>query len=85
MKKRSTVDSKSSLVYILFLSSSITLLIVAVIFAVLINRIERDKLGSIQTHLRVAAQRAATYLTVEELDLFHTAEDMQRPEWEEIR
>jgi len=85
MKKKSTEGGKSSLVYILFLSSSITLLIVAVIFAVLINDIEREKLNSIQTHLRVAAQRAATYLTVEELDLFHTAEDMQRPEWDEIR
>ncbi|MCL2639191.1 MAG: ATP-binding protein [Oscillospiraceae bacterium] len=42
-------------------------------------------MDSIQNHLLVAAQRASTYLTVEELDLFHTAEDMDRPEWEEIR
>jgi len=85
VKKKNTAGDKSSLVYVLFLSSSITLIIVAVIFAVLINNIEREKLNSIQTHLKVAAQRAATYLTVEELDLFHSADDMKRPEWDEIR
>ena len=84
-KKRNTVDSKFPLVYVLFFVSSMILLIVAVIFAVFINDIQKEKLNSIQTHLRVVAQRAAVYLTVEELDLFHTAEDMQRPEWEEIR
>ena len=85
MKKRNTTESKFPLVNVLFYISSTTLLIVAVIFAVLINDIEREKLKSIQTHLRVAAQYAATYVTVDELDLFHTAEDMQRPEWDEIR
>jgi len=84
-KEKNAVESKVPLIYILFIFSSVTLFIVAVIFAFLINDIQKEKLNSIQTHLSVVAQRAATYLTVEELDLFHTVEDMERPEWEEIR
>jgi len=38
-----------------------------------------------QNHLLAAARAASTFLTVEELDLFHTADDMDRPEWEAIR
>ncbi|MCL2634932.1 MAG: ATP-binding protein [Oscillospiraceae bacterium] len=78
-------DFKFSFVYVLFFSSSIVMLIVAVIFTFFIKNIEQERIDSIQNHLLVAAQRASTYLTVEELDLFHTAEDMERPEWEEIR
>jgi len=85
MKKRSTKSSKFPLVNALFYLSSATLLIVAVIFAVLISDIEREKLKSIQTHLQIAAQYASTYVTVDELDLFHTIEDMERPEWDELR
>jgi len=74
-----------SFVYVLFFLSSILLLIVAVIFSFLVKDIEKERIDSIQNHLLVAAQRASVYLTVEELDLFHTAEDMERPEWEDIR
>jgi len=78
-------NHKFSFVYILFFLSSIVLLIVAVIFSFFINNIEKERIDSIQNHLRVSAQLASVYLTVEELDLFHTAEDMEKPEWEEIR
>jgi len=70
---------------VLLILSSVIMLIIAVIFFFLINNFEKERIDSIDNHLRVAAQRAADYLTVEELDLFHTAEDMQRPEWEKIR
>jgi len=85
MQKKNKADSNFPLVNVLFYISSIILIIVAVIFAVLIDDIEKEKLKSIQTHLRVAAQYAATNVTAEELDLFHTIEDMQRPQWNEIR
>ncbi|MCL2802156.1 MAG: ATP-binding protein [Treponema sp.] len=78
-------NHKFSFVYVLFFLSSIVLLIVAVIFSFFIKNIEKERIDSIQNHLLVAAQRASVYLTIEELDLFHTAEDMERPEWEEIR
>ncbi|MCL2044739.1 MAG: response regulator [Treponema sp.] len=40
---------------------------------------------SVQNHLLSAAQAASVFLTVEELELFQTAEDMDRPEWESIK
>jgi len=85
MKKRNRINSKFPLVYVLFFLSSIVMLIIVVIFSFFINDIENERINSIQNHLLVAAQLASVYLTVEELDLFHTAEDMERPEWEEIR
>ncbi|MCL2456417.1 MAG: hypothetical protein FWD19_02570, partial [Defluviitaleaceae bacterium] len=78
-------NHESYFIYVPFLSSSIIMLIVAVIFSFFIHSIEEERINSIQNHLRVAAQLASIYLTVEELDLFHTPEDMLRPEWEEIR
>ena len=86
MEKNSKKTSvKFSLVYLLFFLSSTLMLIVTVIFSFYINNMERETVNSIQNHLRVAAQHASVYLTVDELELFHTAEDMERPEWNEIR
>jgi len=82
---KTKIKLKFSLVYLLFFLSSTFMLIVAVIFSVYIGGMERETVNSMQNHLLVSAQRASTYLTVEELDLFHTAEDMKRPEWDEIR
>jgi len=84
-KDKSKSSVKFSLVYALFFLSSTFMLVVAVVFSIYINGMERETVDSIQNHLLVAAQRASTYLTVDELDLFHTAEDMERPEWNEIR
>ncbi|MCL2805258.1 MAG: hypothetical protein FWD26_04900 [Treponema sp.] len=84
-KDKQKTTLKFSFVYVLFFLSSITMFIVAVIFSFFMKNIEKERIDSIQNYLRVAAQRASVYLTVEELDLFHTAEDMERPEWEEIR
>jgi len=76
---------KFSFVYLLFFLSSLIMLIVAVVFSFFVKNIEQERIDILQNHLLVAAQRASTYLTVEELELFHTAEDMEKPEWEEIR
>jgi len=85
VKKRKSANNKLPLVYVLFFLSSIAMLIIVVIFSIFIKDIEKERINSIQNHLRVAAQRASVFLTVDELELFHTAEDMERPEWEEIR
>jgi len=61
------------------------MLIIAVLFSVYIRNMEGETLGSIQRHLLSTAQYASEFITVEELDLFHTVEDIERPEWEEIR
>jgi len=84
-KAKNKKSGKFSIVYTLFFLSSVIMLVVAIIFAIYINGLERELVTSIQNHLRVSAYRASTYLTVEELDLFHTAEDTKRPEWDEIR
>ena len=72
-------------VFFLFSISAALMLIVTVVVSVYISHMERAVEDSIHNHLLAAAQAASTYLTVEELDLFHTGEDMERPEWEEIR
>ncbi|MCL2628547.1 MAG: ATP-binding protein [Oscillospiraceae bacterium] len=85
VKEKSNSSVKISLVYALFFISSAFMLLVAVVFSFYISGMERETLGSIQKHLLTAAHHASVYLTVDELDLFHTEEDMERPEWEEIR
>ncbi|MDR2590911.1 MAG: response regulator [Oscillospiraceae bacterium] len=77
--------SKFSFVYALFFLSSTAMFIVAAIFTFLISDMESKTIASIQNHLLVAAQRASVFIPVEELDLFHTVEDMERPEWDDVR
>ncbi|MDR2599390.1 MAG: response regulator [Oscillospiraceae bacterium] len=84
-KNINNAKSKLSFIYVIFFLSSIAMFIVAMIFTIYINDMENKTINSIQNHLLVAAQRASVYVSVDELDLFHTAEDMERPEWEEIR
>jgi len=82
---KNKISIRFSLVYTLFFLSSTFMLFVAVVFSVYINGMERETVDSIQNHLLASAQYASVYLTVDELDLFHTADDMERPEWDEIR
>jgi len=84
-KDKSKSSIKFSLVYALFFLSSTFMLVVAIVFSIYINGMERETVNSIQGHLRAAAEYASVYITVDELDLFHTADDMERPEWDEIR
>jgi len=84
-KERKKTGVKFSLVYALFFLSATFMLVVAVVFSFYINGMERETVDSIQRHLRAAAQHASVFLTVEELELFYTVEDMERPEWDEIR
>ena len=72
-------------VFLLFFLTAALMLLVTVVISVYIKRMESAMEESIQNHLLLAAQTASTYLTTEELDLFHTGEDMERPEWELIR
>ena len=79
------LSDKLHLVFSLFFVSAILMLMVAVVVSIYIDRMERAVEQSINNHLLVAAQTASTLLTVEELDMFHNAEDMERPEWDSIR
>ncbi|MCL2069682.1 MAG: ATP-binding protein [Treponema sp.] len=72
-------------VFTLFFSSATLMLVVTIVVSTYITRMEKAVEDSTHYHLLAAAQAASTFMTVEELDLFHTIEDMERPEWEEIR
>ena len=82
---KNKTNVKFSLVYTLFFISSTIMLVVAVVFSFYIDGMERETVNSIQRHLRAAASHAAVYVSVDELGLFYTAEDMERPEWDKIR
>ena len=72
-------------VFSLFFISATLMLLVTIVVSIYITRMEKAVEESVQKHLLSAAQAASVFLTVEELDLFHTAEDMDRPEWESIK
>ena len=76
---------KLNFISILFFISTVLLLLMAVVVYHSLYQLEKASETYIQKHLLVAARAASTFLTVEELDMFHSREDMERPEWEEIR
>jgi hypothetical protein len=78
------IDRLHFIIFMFFISATL-MLIVTVMVSFYINRMEKAVEESTQKHLLAAAMAASNYLTVEELDLFRTAEDMERPEWEETR
>ncbi|MDR2071885.1 MAG: response regulator [Spirochaetaceae bacterium] len=68
----------------LFLVSTFLFLVICIAVAITMNNAAKIVEKATQNHLAASARAAASLLTVEELDLFHTAEDMQRSEWETI-
>ncbi|MDR2370214.1 MAG: response regulator [Treponema sp.] len=74
-----------NMVSLLFFISSALVLLVAVVVTVYMNRTVRMVELATQNHLRAAALAASTLCDPEELDQFHTVEDMKKPEWENIR
>ena len=78
------LTDKLQFVFSLFFISATLMLLVTLVVSVYISHMERAVEESVQNHLLSAAQAASVFLTVEELDLFHAVEDMDRPEWESI-
>ena len=73
------LSEKSHFVFLMFFVAAALMLFVTVVISVYINRMESAVEESIHNHLLTSALAASTFLTVEELELFHTAEDMERP------
>jgi len=73
------------LVFIVFFITASLMLLVATVVSIYINRMEKAVKESLENHLFAAAYAASIYIPIEELDLFHTIEDIQKPEWESIR
>ena len=81
----SKIGDKEHFASIMFFITATLMVMVTVVVSVYINHMEISVEESIQNHLLSAAWAASTYVSVEELDLFHTEEDMERPEWESLR
>jgi signal transduction histidine kinase/CheY-like chemotaxis protein len=74
-----------NMVSVLFFISTSLVLLIAIIVTVYMNRTIRMVELATQNHLKAAALAASTLLDPEELDRFHTVEDMKKPEWERVR
>ncbi|MDR1802214.1 MAG: adenylate/guanylate cyclase domain-containing protein [Treponema sp.] len=69
----------------LFFISALMVLLISVVVNVQMNQYERMITESLQNHLMAAAQALATLTGTEELDRYHTVEDTNTPEYQNIR
>jgi signal transduction histidine kinase/CheY-like chemotaxis protein len=76
---------RRNMVSSLFFISTLLVLLIAIVVTVYMNRTVKMVEISTQNHLRASAMAASSLLDAEELDRFHTIEDMERPEWEIVR
>jgi class 3 adenylate cyclase len=69
----------------LFFISALMVLLISAVVNVQMNQYERMITESLQNHLMAAAQALATLSSAEELDRYHTVEDTNTPEYQNIR
>ena len=79
------LNGRLHLIFALFFMSSILMLLITILVYVYINRMDKTVESAIHNHLLAAARAASVFLTVEDLDMFHTAVDMERPEWDIVK
>jgi len=79
---RRMLTDKINFVSILFFMSATLMLMVTIVVSIYISRMDNAVEVITKDHLLAAARAASTFLTAEELDLFHSEDDMERPEWE---
>jgi signal transduction histidine kinase/CheY-like chemotaxis protein len=61
------------------------MLLVAAVVTVYMNRTVKTVEQAAGNHLLTAARAAASFLSPEELDLFHTAQDVEKPEYQALK
>jgi len=69
----------------LFFISALMVLLVSIVVNVHLNHYVAMITESTQNHLKAAAQAAAKYVSVEELDLYHTVEDAKTQSYQELK
>ena len=69
----------------LFFISALMVLLISVVVNVQMNQYERMITESIQSHLMASAQALANLTGAEELDRYHTIEDTNTPEYQDLR
>jgi signal transduction histidine kinase/CheY-like chemotaxis protein len=73
-----------NLVSFLFSTSTFLVFGICIMVTITMNNATKTVETATQNHLLTSARAAASFLTVEELDLFHTAEDTKKSEWNAI-
>ena len=79
------LTGRLNFVSLLFFMSATLMLLITVMVSIYISRMDNAVEIVTKDHLLAAARAASTFLTVEELDLFHSEDDMERPEWETLK
>jgi len=69
----------------LFFVSALMVLLISVVVNSQMNRHVKMITESTQNHLRAAALAASKYVSVEELDRYHTVEDTDTPEYQDLK
>jgi len=69
----------------LFFISALMVLLVSIVVNIHLNRYVAMVTESTQNHLKAAAQAAAKYVSVEELDRYHTVEDSKNQSYQELK
>ncbi|GHV69118.1 hypothetical protein AGMMS49928_10410 [Spirochaetia bacterium] len=85
IKERGKRRVRVGLASILFFVSSAILLLAGGVITLYMARTIKMVENATQNHLETAARAASVLVSVEELELFKTAEDMKRPEWKTIK
>ena len=73
------------MVFGLFLISAVIIFIVSELVNLQMINYETTVTEATQNHLRASVQALSNLVSAEELDLFHTVEDKERPEYQEMR
>jgi len=69
----------------LFFISALMVLLVSIVVNIHLNHYVAMVTESTQNHLKAAAQAAAKYVSVEELDRYHTVEDAKNQSYQELK
>jgi len=69
----------------LFFISALMVLMVSIVVNIHVNHYERMITEATQNHLMAVAQAAAQYVSVEELDRYHTVEDTKNQNYQELK
>jgi class 3 adenylate cyclase len=84
-EKKSATSSGIRLTMGLFFISALMVLLVSIVVNIHVNHYVRMITESTQNHLKAAAQAAAKYVSVEELDRYHTVEDARNQSYRELK
>jgi class 3 adenylate cyclase len=84
-KERKTTAIGGQLTMGLFFISALMVLLVSIVVNIHVNHYVDMVTEATQNHLKAAAQAAAKYVSVEELDRYHTVDDAKNQSYQELK